>query len=322
MKLSQAIFLNSITFATSFLTKPASFHRNNVYQPSRRDKNVDQNSMLFALILDWNDDSESSSYSYDGQQHDIFQEEGQGRWRAIATKLTESREKLSSFARLAVTHAPQGHAPTLSDIERVEITSVDEHHLEMCAVICEDDGCVTIFESIDFPKYCGSDDMEECVLDNIFELDMQAQDQLREIERNGGQRQLTDEEIEERNALYSDARIVLPSWWVPAGSFMQEECETLKKLLNEDRFQTEVNALARKGLDVMDGGHLLTVLNTAVAVVGPAGFYFRAKTERTNQILDEGTSIIDIPLSFSNGVVAENSSDLRSNALQTLNDAM
>lgn len=321
MNLSFFIFLNYVIFASSFLTKSASFHRRNISQPNRH-KNVDNNSMLLAVIMDWNEDSESSSsYAYETQVSEVFH--GEERGRAIATKLTESRDKISAFARLAVAFAPSGHAPSISDIEKVEVVLVDEHHLEITASICERDGCATIFVPIPFPKDCGGDDhMEECVLDNLSELDSQAQDLIRDVEKSGGQFELTDEEADERNALYSDDGVAFPSWWVPAGALMEEECKTLKKLLNEDRFKNEVNALARKGLDVMDDGHSFAVLNTAVTVIGPAGFYLRAKTERRNQILDEGTSIVDIPLLFSSGVVAESSPDVRSNALQTLDDAI
>ena len=319
MKKFPVIFMNLISLATSFLLQSQSIHKTPFPHVKNKFDRNNGNSEMSAVILNWDEDSDSPS-SYDAQQSELSQG---GKGQAIASRLTESREKIASLARLAVAFAPTGHTPTLSDIENVEIICVDERHLEMSTAVCEEDGCVTIFVPISFPKDCGSDDMEECVLDNIFELDLQAQELLREMEKSGGQRKLSDEEIEERNLLHSHDNIVFPSWWVPSGTAMQEECDTLKRLLNEERFQKEVNALARKGLDVMDGGHFLTVLNAVVAVVGPAGFYMRAKTERTSQILGERTSsIVDIPLSFSGGIVAANSSDLRSNALRTLNDAI
>merc|ERR1719223_117762 len=103
--------------------------------------------------MDWNEDSESSSsYAYETQVSEVFH--GEERGRAIATKLTESRDKISAFARLAVAFAPSGHAPSISDIEKVEVVLVDEHHLEITASICERDGCATIFVPIPFPKDC------------------------------------------------------------------------------------------------------------------------------------------------------------------------
>ena len=138
--------------------------------------------MLFALIYDWNDDSDTT-YSHDTQIFEtqpIHDSKGQD----IATKLTESREKIASFSRLAVAFAPHGHAPKLSNIERVEIMTVDENHVAISAMVCDDIECVTILVPIPFPKQCCASchDLEDCVLNNIDDLDVQAQEILRRTE--------------------------------------------------------------------------------------------------------------------------------------------
>jgi len=241
----------------------------------------------------------------------------------IATKLNQDQDKKASFARLAVANSPPGHKLSLKDIENVDIIAVDEHRLEMSAVVCEEEGCVAIYVPVEFPIDCGSYDLEQCVLANIFELDIQAQNKIRKIEEEIAT-EVKDEEIffdSERDALHSDSNLNFPPWWVLSNidTQMKEECDTLKNLLNNDMYQNEVNALARTGLRVTEYGDTLEVIQTALLAAGPCGLYLRAKTTKKDTILEEPI-MVEIPLSL--GRAAENPSDLRSMVLNAISYVM
>merc|ERR1712218_131264 len=134
--------------------------------------------------------------------------------------------------------------------------------------------------------------------------------------------ELTDEAFEEINNFHCVSNLKFPAWWVPTNCEpeMIAECDTLKKLLNNNMYQNEVNALARMGLELTDNGDTLDVIETVILAVGPSGLYLRAKTTKKYTILDEGTYNVEIPLSF--GRVAEISSDLRNIVLNGISYAM
>lgn len=68
----------------------------------------------------------------------------------------------------------------------IHIIGVRNDHIEISAVACNEADCPTLLIPITFPLNCNVRDdessysIEECVLDNIFELDVEAQNVLRQ----------------------------------------------------------------------------------------------------------------------------------------------
>lgn len=226
-----------------------------------------------------------------------------------------SVEKMASLARLAVAFSPPDRCISLKDIEHVEVLCVDENHIELSAVLCEDDGCVATFVPVSFVKECESEQMEECVFENIVDLDLKAQCILREKER------MVDDEEEqlEIEQVYNRDVVNFPSWWIPPDAFpgMVKECNSVQRLLNTDDFQAEVTGLAIQGLNILCEGRI-EVKRTAVAAIGPSGFYLRAAIKEQENISGEDIlKIVDIPFPFRGGVV-ETSKTFRAAVLNAI----
>mmetsp|Transcript_14986 Transcript_14986/g.27181 ORF Transcript_14986/g.27181 Transcript_14986/m.27181 type:complete len:350 (-) Transcript_14986:178-1227(-) len=212
---------------------------------------------------------------------------------SIAEKLNV--ERMDALARLAVAFSP--HPLELKDVERVHTIKIDDHHIEIEAVVCEDDGCITLFVPIEFPHACdllslGQD--EECVLGNIMELDHEAEHLL---EERNIQHQHDDDKTKEGQLLmdqiYSGidhnhnpnnmVGVELPAWWIAPSSSslvmgeecLLDECDSVKKLLNTEDFQGDVKALAQRGLELWDDEREFEVRSATVAAVGPAGVHLR-----------------------------------------------
>jgi hypothetical protein len=201
---------------------------------------------------------------------------------SIADKLNV--ERMDALARLAVAFSP--HPLDLKDVERVHTLKIDDHHIEIEAVVCEDDGCITLFVPIEFPHACdllSLDQDEECVLGNIMELDHEAEHLL---EERNIQHQHDDDKTKEGQLLmdqiYSGIA-ELPAWWIAPSSSslvmgeecLLDECDSVKKLLNTEDFQGDVKALAQRGLELWDDEREFEVRSATVAAVGPAGVHLR-----------------------------------------------
>lgn len=240
-----------------------------------------------------------------------------------------SNDHMTALARLAVAFSPPGHALELRDIEHVQVLRVDENHIDIQAVICENDGCVTLAVPVTFPHPCAEttdeSDLQECVMGNLGELWEQAETLLRTIEWD----QAHDEEVQagqrERQVLLATHDLQFPDWWARPGTReLTDECQSVRSLLNEDCFQAEIRALTDMALaesDAMistddgntDTGHW-TVEQAAVAAVGPAGFLIRAATRRLELFQDTATrKMVEVPIFF--GAKADNVSDLRAAVL-------
>jgi len=62
--------------------------------------------------------------------------------------------KVSALAKLAVAFSPLERRITLSDINAVNLLKIDGDRIEIEAVVCDDDSCVSLFIPVDFPNSC------------------------------------------------------------------------------------------------------------------------------------------------------------------------
>jgi hypothetical protein len=237
-----------------------------------------------------------------------------------------SHDHITALARLAVAFSPPGHALALRDVEHVQVLRVDENHIDIQAVVCEEDGCVTLQVPVSFPHPCSvMDELEECVMGNIGELEVQAETFLRTIEWKESHYEEVQAEDREWQVLLATDDLHFPAWWVhPETREMSDECHSVRSLLNEDGFQAEIRALTEMALAESDAvistddGHAgtsdWTVEQAAVAAVGPAGFLIRAATQRIELFQEtDSRKVVEVPISF--GATADNVSDLRAAVL-------
>jgi hypothetical protein len=116
------------------------------------------------------------------------------------------------LARLAVAFSPPHRALRLRDVESVRVLRLDPSRgiMDLQAVVCEDDGCVTLRVPVAFPEPCPVDDYVEhtqeeaedgggghggvgggigCVRDNLDRLDAEAVRVLGTLERGEDRRE-------------------------------------------------------------------------------------------------------------------------------------
>jgi hypothetical protein len=204
-------------------------------------------------------DPEDSDPYYDSSSD---KDDDDGHHAALKSRIGRTEASAAMLARLAVAFSPESRTLDIKDIEHVQVLEVDNRHLDIQAVICEDDGCVTLKVPVPFPVPCGVGDSEEdeeehCVLDNLHLLDLQAQETIRRLEWNEVHhedvaakhrmhRELLKEATGDEDALH------FPEWWVHPSSTSDElrrACDGIRKLLNDDEFRSAVASMATKAMD-------------------------------------------------------------------------
>jgi hypothetical protein len=288
----------------------SSFTVQNAYSNNQRNQNLNPRLRpQKATIIGWDDESDSYQSTFDSSIDILSEDTNDDDYTSIKDTLSLSAEKQASLARLAVAFAPPDQALNLENINQIQIIEVTNDHIEISAVVCEESECITLLVPVTFPHDCSTEhnSAEECVLDNIFELDVQAQQVLRQRTVQKAQ-EGTDKEKELMAELYDTHDVEFPSWWIaPVSNELSEECLSIKKILNQDGFQTQVKALANEGLAFCDDGYLFEIYRAAVCAIGPAGFYFRAIAVKKDEASDSQLSmplgedthctILDIPYS-------------------------
>jgi hypothetical protein len=240
-----------------------------------------------------------------------------------------SHDRITALARLAVAFAPPGHALDLRDVEHVQVLRVDENHIDIQAVVCEQDGCVTLQVPVTFPHPCSEgDELQECIMGNLGELEVQAETFLRTVEWKESNYEDVQAGQREWQVLLETDDLHFPDWWVhPETREMRGECQSVRNLLNEDSFLAEIRALTGMALAESDAvistddGHAdtsdWTVEQAAVAAVGPAGLLIRAATQRLELYEETDTRrIVEVPIAY--GATANNVSDLRAAVLGSI----
>jgi len=228
----------------------------------------------------------------------------------IATQLSRDPEKIGKLARLAVAFSPPGQALKLKDLEQVEVVSLDQNHIEIAAIICEDD-CVSVLVPINFPHSCGMEGLEECVLHELDELDEAA-----EIKISNMSSDLDDEYWENTQNSQEYNEYTYPDWWETPNQFslLHNECKSITNLLNEDDFKEEVKRLVFLEVWESLNGNGLEVHDAFVVEVGLSGLYIRAKAKINGE---DDFKIIEVPIAF-RGNKASDADSLRAAVLGTV----
>jgi len=254
-------------------------------------------------------------YSWIEEDDNIYQNEQSSK---ISHQLSRS-DRVASLARLAAAFPPNGHALEISHIESVSVIGVDETHIDIQAVICEEDGCVTVKVPIEFPSPCQTMDDEECILHQFHELDYKAMEQLKQQQQEQQQKQ---KELEQQRLTQDFMNnIDYPTWWQqPTYNNLLNDCNQILSLLNLPDFRREIHILAEQSLAMHHSSNDdWEVEHASIIAVNPAGIYLRIKATKyshsySDQIFDMRTELIDIPLSF--GTVAHTAEELRTAVLR------
>ena len=209
----------------------------------------------------------------------------------------------STLAKLASAFSPPGYDIILANVNDVRCASLDNCHLEIEAVVCDDSECSSLLVNIDFPGGCCilDEGLEECILRNIQRLNAEGETVLQKRE------QIFAEEEESRRAMdvlgsldseylkSSSASAALPSWWEPPISAEDvEECNLIRQLLNGGDFCDMLrglagNAMQHNSSDELEG----TIRAVRVTHVGPAGMILKVHFGGLNN-----ESVMDVSINF------------------------
>ena len=192
-------FALSANLSSAFLHSQISTSRSRAHGSKSQDRSA--STPLPAIIYGWDDDDDNSGYidtssndfvhDYDPAAMSLFNHDmnnnnhlsttGSRSIIELSEFMSSSLDQMSTFARLAVAHAPPERPIELKDIEDIQIVNISENHMELTVLLCEDSGCVNLFVPVNFKQGCAmnydSDKslLEACIWQNINELDSEAQ---------------------------------------------------------------------------------------------------------------------------------------------------
>jgi hypothetical protein len=261
-------------------------------------------SQLSAIIYGWDgEDTEeeetSPSSSYFGFDSEFGSESCPPDGMAVAQSLTNDKERMGSFARLAAAFSPPERGISIKDIERVEVICVRDNRIELEAMLCENTGCVSLSVPIQFPTDCGEWMDSGCVIQNLDALDTRADSVLVSTMKSNSELNLDNADLDELCLL--NENVAYPSWWVPpeCNADLVADCDNIKALLNEAEFHRDIVALAQDGLShhvVGQSGDYL-VQRAKVATIGPAGICLKVAALQQSQP-GIGTQYMDVVYPF------------------------
>lgn len=244
--------------------------------------------------------------------------------------------KVSALAKLAVAFSPVERRITLSDINAVNLLKIDGDRIEIEAVVCDDESCVSLFIPVDFPNSCrglmdGS--QEQCIIENMELLQNVAEGRIIKLQQGLESEKLELEcpewKLDVRRPSMQEVAERFPPWWVvtehsdvqwDSKQSLIDESNLMKTLLNSGDFDDEINRLASDGLTYLDNGDLYVIEKAVVADVGPAGFCLRARallrceSDRRNEEKEDRRSIVELCWPF-DGNPATDPAALRSKVL-------
>ena len=206
-----------------------------------------------------NDDTPSSPFPSDTAWYtdDNSQSSGE-RFRPLADDLI--RKSSDRLARLAVAFSPPERRVALEDIDQIQVSALDEDHINIEAILCEQDGCVSLSIPVSFPDSCrDSAQVEECIVTNMDDLDIQAS----QAQEHTNEHTLTNDLCVAENFSY-------PDWWAVAQEHsLISECVLLRNLLNEVDFSEDLQKLTQRALETTHPGNY-KVGRAGIVNIGPA----------------------------------------------------
>ena len=244
-----------------------------------------------AIIYGLDDDDNSDKpYKEEEVSIDLF-----GEKRTDPEVIESINQNQGALARMAVAFSPPEHSFTLKDIEHVGVINIGESHLNIEAILCEDQGCVNVAVPVRFVNPCVENEaLNDCIAENLYALDAQASNIIKNNEwQEENHEQVQASERQMQALKDTNEPVELPSWWVaPDSSDLIAECSFLRDVLNERDFSSEVEKLASQTISSLLGENI-NVNQAAVAAVGPAGLVIRG-----SYVENSRSEIIEIPVHF------------------------
>jgi hypothetical protein len=227
----------------------------------------------------------------------------QTRHQDLADKLSSKHQ--AALGHLASAFSPAGHDIRLEQINSVRCSSVDNKHIEIEAILCDDLECNSLLVPVDFPKEClmgddgGSDSLtvEDCVIENIDVLEREGETALSQHNAAEKLEHVHYETLQSAEALLRDAPLEFPDWWVPPNNKEDSACELLIELLNEEDMLDERIDLARRACNLLPNDDIKTV---KVQVVGPIGLLLKVKVGSRREG-DQGIITKEVSIKFPEG---------------------
>ena len=315
MPLSKVVLFKAVTASVTFLSVEVIAFTVSISNPIQKNvysRLTSSSLQRPATIIGWDDESNSYTSSFDEPSKGVLGgiDPWSNHFTSIADSISQNSEQTASLARLAVAFSPPEHSIKLEDITQIQVIQVSSSHMELSAVVCDESQCVTIFVPVPFQHDCSGccdsdhSSTEACVLNNINELDVEVQHLLNQ--RNLGSQ---EEERELLRSLHDSSNLQYPSWWISPQTYeMSEESLHITNTLNQDGFQNQLQALAKKGLESTQDGSLFQIKRAAVCSIGPAGFYLRAiavppprdgKSSQAPLEKESLCTVLEIPIPFS-----------------------
>lgn len=234
----------------------------------------------------------------------------------LANQLSSDPTNTHTLAKIASAFSPPGFAIDLSHVNNVRCHSVDNRHMEIEAVVCDDFECSSLLIPVDFPEMCdvNDTDLSGCILRNMSILDGTGQHVLQERDHVFAQEeeaQLAFEVLQSLDSEYlkSSTPFGLPAWWGPPLSKEDEtECDLIQDLLNHDEdLRDMMRGLAEQGLlfDADLSSELIgrSIQNVQVQAVGQEGMVLKVQLSLSGKTgYDEGglnnERVLDVPVKF------------------------
>jgi len=232
----------------------------------------------------------------------------------VATELSSDPAIASTLARLASAFSPPGFTIDPANVNDVRCLSLDNRHLEIEAVVCDDLECSSLLVPVTFPEECNvdGDGLQDCILRNVHRLDVTGETVLQEREHVFAEDQEAQRALEVLQSLGSEylqsaPGSLLPSWWVPPSSAEDDaECNLIQQLLNGDDFQDMTRGLAtyymlHKSNDLGEK----VIRTVSVKAVGPEGMVLKVQLSLLGGRIYEhdgglnNESVMDVPIRFS-----------------------
>ena len=220
--------------------------------------------------------------------------------------LSHDPENASILARIASAFSPQGYTIDLANIRDVRCICIDDKHLEIEVMVCDDHECSSLLVPVDFPEECNLED-EECIMNNVYNLNYQGNDLIQE-RMNVFADEEEAQKAHEIFKLISDSDYLkpsptaLPEWWAPATSSEEiSECNMMETLLNGADWQLEMRCLCKNMLQ--ESGTADEVQLSRVKAIGPTGMILEAHVLLGGKSVDDyggmnNIAILDVPIKF------------------------
>jgi len=235
--------------------------------------------------------------------------------RCMAEKLSSDTDMTGMLTRIAAGFSQSAAGGTPIEIEHIHhinVLSVDNHHIEIEAFVCDDsEQCVNVLVPIEFIQECATGEDEECILSNLDELDHQAEVKIEEIGMEVvkiAEELRLDEDFS--LSVEEQGNMELPSWWIaPMAHGLSEGCSNIQSVLQSKSFEDELIALVSHALEALETNTCYYLVQKAVVIaVGPAGICLRARVRKNALYKEETIEVIDVPIEFQSGPVEDSQS--------------